>query len=676
VSAETAGRRIRGPVVRKTSWKRTAVPFDLKRVIVAILLAIAASVFGLTSPVAAQSSGPYAYVCNSGYHTVSVIDSATDTVSATIKVGGSPLGVAITPDGQFAYVANSDSNTVSVIDTATNAVVQTINVKKGPDAVAISPNGETVYVSDGNSGDVSVIDVASNAVTATVSVGGYPEAEAVTPDSSAVYVVSQGTDNVGVIDASNDAVTANIPVQDVPQGIAITPDGRTVLVANEFSDTISVIDTSTNSVTDTVNVGQPVASMSISPDGETAYMAVFGEDNDIALAFDISTLSVSSTITLDQDGADGNAETPDGSQAFVGNFENNYVDVIDTSTNTVTADVAVGTDPEAIAVAPDEAPQASLSVSPAQAGDPTDFDASASVATSSPIVSYAWNFGDGDTETTSESTTTHIYTSPAMYTATVTETDDAGTSTTQVFTGATVSNNGGTGAVASQSFKIISCAADTACSGNVSDSSQSSTVSGTSTTDATLSVAIGEELIACGSGPTAVQQVTTYSTTDFTASELSATLTVDDTKTDADVEVCYSSTTAFVDAQGDSVNSGEVAVCSTNSNTPPCIQSVSDISGTLDADLLVLPGDPRFWSPTTLSGFSPASGAVGTKVAIKGGPFAGTTEVIFGKVQAQFKVNSKGSKVTATVPPGAKNAEITIVTADGTATSTSKFKVT
>jgi YVTN family beta-propeller protein len=47
--------------------------------------------------------------------------------------------VAITPDGTRAYVANRFSNTVSVIDTATNTVLSTIPVGPLPLWVAITP---------------------------------------------------------------------------------------------------------------------------------------------------------------------------------------------------------------------------------------------------------------------------------------------------------------------------------------------------------------------------------------------------------------------------------------------------------------------------------------------------------------------------------------------------------
>src|SRR5438445_13156691 len=65
-----------------------------------------------------------AYVTNGGDNTVSVIDTATNTVVATIPVGVVPYGVAITPDGTRAYVTEGGERG-SVVDVKTNAVVAT-----------------------------------------------------------------------------------------------------------------------------------------------------------------------------------------------------------------------------------------------------------------------------------------------------------------------------------------------------------------------------------------------------------------------------------------------------------------------------------------------------------------------------------------------------------------------
>src|SRR5215218_7496635 len=75
-----------------------------------------------SSPYIATQTSSFAYVANACNDTVSVIDRATNTVTATIPVGSNPTGVAITPDGTRVYVTNLNSNNVSVIDTATNTV--------------------------------------------------------------------------------------------------------------------------------------------------------------------------------------------------------------------------------------------------------------------------------------------------------------------------------------------------------------------------------------------------------------------------------------------------------------------------------------------------------------------------------------------------------------------------
>ena len=94
-----------------------------------------------------MSAGPYLYVPNETDNTVSVIDTSTDTVVATIPIGGTTADTAaISPNGMFVYVA-SESGIVSVIATASNSVVATIPVGSGSALVAFSPNGSLAYVS-------------------------------------------------------------------------------------------------------------------------------------------------------------------------------------------------------------------------------------------------------------------------------------------------------------------------------------------------------------------------------------------------------------------------------------------------------------------------------------------------------------------------------------------------
>jgi YVTN family beta-propeller protein len=88
-------------------------------------------------------------------------------------VGNQLQGAAVTPDGTRVYVANR-FGAVSVIDTATNTIVATITLATQTVGIAVTPDGARVYVADELAGEVTVIETATNTVLATISVGFRP----------------------------------------------------------------------------------------------------------------------------------------------------------------------------------------------------------------------------------------------------------------------------------------------------------------------------------------------------------------------------------------------------------------------------------------------------------------------------------------------------------------------
>src|SRR5260370_20266199 len=74
----------------------------------------------------AQSLAQNAYIPNAGDNTVSVINTVTDKVVATIPIGAPPYGVAVSPVGGKVYITDLFANAVSVIDTITNTVTTAI----------------------------------------------------------------------------------------------------------------------------------------------------------------------------------------------------------------------------------------------------------------------------------------------------------------------------------------------------------------------------------------------------------------------------------------------------------------------------------------------------------------------------------------------------------------------
>jgi YVTN family beta-propeller protein len=77
------------------------------------------------------------YVTNGRGGTLSVIDTARDSIVASMRAGTRPWGVAVTPDGRKIYTANGPSNDVSVVNASSRTVVRRIQAGRSPWGVAI-----------------------------------------------------------------------------------------------------------------------------------------------------------------------------------------------------------------------------------------------------------------------------------------------------------------------------------------------------------------------------------------------------------------------------------------------------------------------------------------------------------------------------------------------------------
>jgi YVTN family beta-propeller protein len=329
---------------QEITMKRTSVWLSLSVVCSLFLLGMAL----LAIPAQAQT---FAYVTNEGSNSVSVIDTSTNTVVATVGVGTRPFGVAVTPDGTRAYVTNNIvSGSVSVIDTSSRTVVATIGVGANPLQVAITPDGTRAYVTNIGSNFVSVIDTSTNTVVATVPDGGTaPFGVAITPDGTRAYVGDETSATVSVIDTSTNTLVATVPCTCFGAGgVAITPDGTRAYVTTFGNSAVQEIDTSTNTPGPLVFVGGTPFQVAITPDGSRAYVP---NESSVSV-INTSTNTVVATVADGGTAPFGVAITPDGTRAYVTNIASNSVSVIDTSTNTVVATVPVATFPIGVAITP------------------------------------------------------------------------------------------------------------------------------------------------------------------------------------------------------------------------------------------------------------------------------------------------------------------------------------
>jgi YVTN family beta-propeller protein len=144
------------------------------------------------------------YVSNSDYENPAAIHGSVDVVrqdgtvgTVVASIGGfsNPYGLALTPDGRYLYVANESSGYVSQVDTTTNEIVNTIKVGNNPRSVIIRPGPDlavypaadpyTVYVTNFGDNTVSSINPAGAVVDIFGTGGSGTDSIAMTPPNPA-----------------------------------------------------------------------------------------------------------------------------------------------------------------------------------------------------------------------------------------------------------------------------------------------------------------------------------------------------------------------------------------------------------------------------------------------------------------------------------------------------------
>jgi len=238
------------------------------------------------------------YIANEQSGTISVIDTATDTVTATIGLGSDPAiagtpqpdgplngeadhhkpfynghvdphGLWLTPDGSVLLVACRISGTVVAIDTATNSVLGYAPVGREPHLATVSPNGEEAWVTVRGEDYVDVLELDDDALfnpglrrtgrmelAHTIDTMKGPSMIAFTSNGRFGFLVSGKEALVQKINATTHKVIASaaVPAPFSPFGL-VTPDDRELYVVHKGAGTLSILRTSDLGNLATLTVG-------------------------------------------------------------------------------------------------------------------------------------------------------------------------------------------------------------------------------------------------------------------------------------------------------------------------------------------------------------------------------------------------------------------------------------
>lgn len=185
------------------------------------------------------------YAANQTSNTVSVIDPASNKLLGVIRLGDpvpgalSPLykgqllvhGLGYSPDGRTLAVVSIGSNSVTLIDTATNTVNGVVYVGRSPHEAFFTPSGSELWVTVRGESYISVIDLGQMKEVRRIAVANGPGMTMFGTDGRYGFVCSSFTPEVDVVDVASHQVIKRLP-QASPfcPNIAVSPENDEVWI--------------------------------------------------------------------------------------------------------------------------------------------------------------------------------------------------------------------------------------------------------------------------------------------------------------------------------------------------------------------------------------------------------------------------------------------------------------
>jgi YVTN family beta-propeller protein len=197
--------------------------------------------------------GKWAWVVYDRSHDLGVVDADARKLVKRVKIGGNPYNLNFTPDGRYLLVLDwaSDTSTDEVIfyDLQTEKIDGRVEVSTWPAHSLLSRDGKRLYVSGETAGDLTVIDVASRTIVARhVHGGGDAMGLALSLDGKVLYAAAGENKSILKIDTATNKPIAAIALPGIVHESTLTLDGRYLYATLRRANRIVVIDTATDKI--------------------------------------------------------------------------------------------------------------------------------------------------------------------------------------------------------------------------------------------------------------------------------------------------------------------------------------------------------------------------------------------------------------------------------------------
>jgi YVTN family beta-propeller protein len=154
---------------------------------------------------------------------ISEIDLEKRAFVRDLQVSSNTEGVAVAPDASSVWIGSNNQGSVSVVDTKSWTVAATITGPTMPYRLGFSPDGNTVVFCDPQANKIWIADARARKITGSVDGLGSPRGVKIASDNRTAYVTLGADNAVASIDLIDRKVNWSVPVGTSPDGVWYGP---------------------------------------------------------------------------------------------------------------------------------------------------------------------------------------------------------------------------------------------------------------------------------------------------------------------------------------------------------------------------------------------------------------------------------------------------------------------
>jgi YVTN family beta-propeller protein len=286
------------------------------------------------------------YAVDQAHAAVVVIDTRTGA-ARSIATGLHPDAIAVNNATNRIYVVNSGAGNVSVIDGAADQVTGTIKTDRRPYYIAVNEATNKAYVSNTFSKVMTVLNLSTGAPSDWPIGSG--DAIAIDSKNDQVYLLGYEDPNLRIVNGATGEVTRE-PVGSIHAWAPALDEGiRKLYVTRVGSADVLVVDLESRAHT-VIKVGNYPCAIAVNPKTHMAYVTNYA-DNTVSV-IDGASGTVRATISVGSH-PQSVAVDPNRNRVYVGNVQGNNISVIDGSRMKVIQILPGGSHPYAVVTDPE-----------------------------------------------------------------------------------------------------------------------------------------------------------------------------------------------------------------------------------------------------------------------------------------------------------------------------------